>query len=105
MTKRFDLYGNPEASLEAAARQVGEALGVTFELHDSYYLGGDYYLWRGEGSQELSIQENFEDEEGYLAEGDHPSFKTLLYASILDTRAYESLGELAGWTLLRTRTI
>jgi hypothetical protein len=105
MTKRFDLYGWTELSLDEAATQVRAALNVVLELHDSSYRGGDYYLWRSEKGEELIIQRNFEDEDGYLAEQDHPSYATLLYASGSDAETLAALANMPGLIRLRTEVL
>ncbi|MFI6757978.1 hypothetical protein ACIBF5_02360 [Micromonospora sp. NPDC050417] len=59
--------------------KVGQALDVEFELRDSEYHGGDYYLSRS-GRGVFVIRWNRELDEP--AEPDRPELSTLLYASI-----------------------
>jgi hypothetical protein len=43
----FDLYGWESEDLEYIRLKVESALDIKFELHDSAYHGGDYYLiWK-----------------------------------------------------------
>ncbi|MGE0406804.1 MAG: hypothetical protein AB7O65_10925 [Candidatus Korobacteraceae bacterium] len=53
------MYGLRSKSLEQAAAIVSLLLGVTFELHDSLFLGGDYFLAEmQEGT--ICIQPNYD---------------------------------------------
>lgn len=81
MSERFELYGWRSLGLEAAMQEVASTLGVTFELHDSSFRGGLYYAARGDDyADQLIVQRNFEDEDGY-AEPDFPEHASLLYVS------------------------
>jgi len=42
-TSTYDTYGLKYDELEAARKFVEERLGILLKLHDSSYLGGDYY--------------------------------------------------------------
>lgn len=105
MTRRFDLYGCSNIALDDVAGLAGDVLQVVFELHDSSYRGGDYFLWRGTNGEEIILQRNFEDDEGYLSEPDNPSFSVLLYASGLGEAGYELLAGIDGVRLLRTELL
>jgi hypothetical protein len=37
-------YGLRATSIQDAAASIGKLLGVSFELHDSSFYGGDYFL-------------------------------------------------------------
>jgi hypothetical protein len=45
-------------TLEETGAVLSAALGVVFELHDSLYMGGDYYLAHLEGGGEVRIRPN-----------------------------------------------
>jgi len=54
--------------LEQAAASVGKLLGVTFELHDSSFFGGDYF--RAEAAEgTIYVQPNYDalDDEPFEA--------------------------------------
>ena len=102
---RFDVYGWASKCLGVACRQVEDVLGVKFELHDSSYHGGSYYLWRGNSSEELIIQCNFQDEEGYWYEQENLSQQVLLYASAMSDCDYDLLASMEGVSLLRSRKL
>jgi hypothetical protein len=63
------------AGIEDLAEKVGQALGVSFELRDSMYLGGDYYRSRSDRG-EVTVQQN--DDLGEPAEPSHPELPTLV---------------------------
>jgi len=72
------LHGLREGDLEVAARRLGEHIGPG-EPHESFYLGGDYYLWRL-GDAEVRLQHNRElDDE--LAEPDYSNYPLLVRVS------------------------
>ncbi|WP_143196026.1 hypothetical protein [Archangium sp. Cb G35] len=56
--KIFDLYGVWEPDLTAASQRLELALGVRFSLHDSEYLGGDYYRAKHQGA-DIILQVNY----------------------------------------------
>jgi hypothetical protein len=66
--------GSP-ATIEEVAMKVGQALGITFKLHDSMYLGGDYYRSCSVDG-EFIVQHN--DDLGEPAEPTHPELPTLV---------------------------
>jgi hypothetical protein len=59
----FDTYGIVAPSLEDARRQVESRIGVPLVLHNSGYLGGDYYRWGKTGQENFILQSNFNDAE------------------------------------------
>lgn len=101
MTLFSELYGWRAGALEEIAQRTGQALGVTFELHDSDYWGGDYFLWRGEGAK-LTIQRNFRDDEGYLVEEAFASHPVISFATRLGDDRRRSLQAVPGVELLRS---
>lgn len=107
MMKRFDVYGSESLSLDEAARLVEVALGVSVEARESSFLGGEYFYFRGSGDpfEELIVQANFEDEDGYLAEADFPSHKTLVYTAQSNDLVDARLRGLDGLSLLRSEVL
>ena len=51
------------------------------ELHDSDYVGGEYYATPAGQSDEITIQANFRYDEGHFVEPDFPEYRTLLYVN------------------------
>jgi hypothetical protein len=79
--RRFDLFGARIGGLSTIGTVVGNAAGLEFHLHESGYLGGEYFRGTGEGAVEVLIQTNFEDDEGYLVEPEFSAFPTLIYVN------------------------
>ncbi|MCA1671733.1 MAG: hypothetical protein ABR608_06925 [Pseudonocardiaceae bacterium] len=103
--KRFDLYGWRSMPLAAAADLIARAVGVEFELHDSGYHGGDYYRSKCFGSEEILVQDNFEDEEGYLAEPNFPEHHTLVYINGASEKVARVLADVEDLEPLRSELI
>jgi hypothetical protein len=99
--KRHELYGWRPLALREASEHLAAATGATFALHDSDYLGGDYFLGEGPNGERISVQENFADDEGYLMEPDFPDHATLVYVSGTDTGTGWALDR-EGFELLRS---
>jgi hypothetical protein len=82
------LFGFLSGSLAATANSVSRDLGVTFELHDSLWRGGDYYVYES-GSEKIIIQRNNDggppDEP---AEEQFPNYPLLMY---VDTERAEEM--------------
>ena len=62
--KRFDLYGSSAMSVEQVTRLLESKLPASFVEHESGYRGV-YFRFVSEG-EELLVQANAEDDEGYL---------------------------------------
>lgn len=75
--KRFDLYGSCTMSVERVARLLESNLDDQFQEHESGYRGV-YFRLASEG-EELLVQENVEDDEGYLPEPEFGHWSALLY--------------------------
>jgi hypothetical protein len=103
--KRFDLFGSRQLQLSAAAGLIRSALGVEFELHESGYHGGDYYRSLGLEGDEIIVQTNFEDDEGYLAETDFADYPTLVYVNGGSEEVARTLRTIEGLDLLRSEEI
>ena len=73
--KAFDLYGS-RLDLEPALHEAEATLGLSFEPHESSYLGGNYYRC----SDSFVLQRN-KELPSELAEPDFPEAATLLYVS------------------------
>ena len=91
MTRRFWLFGATESPVVISER-LAQALEMDLHLHESGYRGGEYFRGEGPTAQEVIIQLNFEDEEGYLAEAEFPAVSTLVYITqSIDDRRLDSL--------------
>ena len=49
--------------------------------HESGYRGGVYLRGSVDGLEEVIVQANFEDEDGYLVEADFADVRTLVYVT------------------------
>jgi len=102
--RRFQLYGWRDLPLADACGVLAGATGATFDLHDSDYRGGEYYAGRGRGGEEITVQENAADDEGYLVEPDFPGHRTLAYVTTGDEDPGRHL-EAEGLELLRDEVV
>lgn len=98
-----ELYGWRSMPLQRGAALLAAATGATFDLHDSSYLGGDYYRAAGPKGERMTVQDNFEDEDGCLHEPDFPEHKTLVYITGRDTWGPSWNLDIEGLELLRVR--
>jgi len=75
----YEMYGSREATLQGICALLSSSLGLTFEEHESYYLG-EYFLARGPAGQEITVESNqLEDEDGiYTREEEFPDYGTLV---------------------------
>ena len=105
MMKRFDLYGSKSLSPGEAARRLAVVLEMRVEARDSDYRGGEYYLGTGDAAEKLTVQANFEDEDGYLAEPGFPSHTTLVYVTGANDVTDGRLRSVDGLSLLRTEVL
>ncbi|HTF53531.1 MAG TPA: hypothetical protein VK735_39315 [Pseudonocardia sp.] len=79
-----DLYGAKDRTLDELRTAVATVLNITFEAHESLYLGGDYFRSRGPAGEHLEIlrndsgfEEDGEDEDN-LIEPDFSDYSVLL---------------------------
>lgn len=79
--KVYDLYGLLFSSLEEAGKTVERLLDITFRLHDSDYLGGDYLRFQDVGREHFTLQCNFHRLDQDWMEPDHQEFPFLLYVN------------------------
>lgn len=104
MKRRFLLFGSTESPLVVGDRIAG-SLGVRLRIHESSYRGGEYLRGEGQMIEEVIVQSNAEDDEGYLVEGDFPQFPTLVYVTQLDDLPrFESLA-IDGLEILRVEVL
>ena len=102
---RYGLYGwRGVVDLWTAAGRVTRATGVEFDLHNSYFLGGDYFCGTSAGGAEVMVRPNAEDEEGELIESEFPEHRTLVYVNDCDDDTASALARVEGLEHLRTRT-
>jgi hypothetical protein len=84
---------------------LGDALGVPLAEHESGYRGGVYLRGSTNRFEEVIVQSNFEDEEGYSAEADFADYCTLTYVTQdVESGPLPSLGEL-GIDVLRVEDL
>ncbi|WP_307070537.1 hypothetical protein [Streptomyces sp. B3I8] len=84
---------------------LSASLGIRFDTRESGFKGGEYYLARVGGSGKVTIEANWVDDEGYLAEPDFPNHSTLVYATDLDARMLSALENAAGLPCLRVEHV
>lgn len=93
------LFGMADADLSRAGSLIERIVDIRLEMRDSYYRGGDYYLWKGT-DVELTLQLNYDCLDEDLAEEDFPDSKILVYLSGSE-RAHEIASLLRGAPELR----
>ncbi|MFB6949048.1 hypothetical protein ACFV85_28340 [Streptomyces niveus] len=84
---KYFLYG-ATGSMWEVVEDLSSALGVKFEERDSSYKGGKYFLAHGEGLQEISVESNWEDEEGFAAEPNFKEYPILVYFNGVGDKAW-----------------
>ena len=81
MAKIFDMYGLDCDDLDQARVTVEAALSVGFELRDSLYWGGAYYLARAPEYGKIAIRSNLNTFTGKLGEPESPGSRFLVAVS------------------------
>jgi hypothetical protein len=81
MTKVYDTYGVSCADLESAMALVSTALSIEFQLHESLYWGGEYYLATSERHGAIAIRPNHNKFTGKLNEPDSAAFNFIITVS------------------------
>jgi len=76
-----DLYGFRENGLNALKAVIEMALGIQMAAHESFYLGGDYYLAKLPDGIEISLQRNRDLRDAGPRYDDFPNIATLLFVS------------------------
>ncbi|MEU6593682.1 hypothetical protein ABZ923_31470 [Streptomyces sp. NPDC046881] len=102
---RFALFGFKNPDVSVVARLIGDALTVHLDMRESSYKGGEYFLHRDVGGMEISVEANVRDEEGVLAEPDHPDYPVLVYLNHSSLPAESRISEVDGLDLLRVEDI
>jgi hypothetical protein len=73
------LFGFKDHPIEALKSAVSIALGITLELHDSLWRGGDYYGYE-HGAESIFLERNNDGgQPEEPAEEDFPDYPVLLY--------------------------
>jgi hypothetical protein len=85
MASMFFLFGAKGTPLGRVAEEFGAALGVEMESRDSAYKGGEYYLGISKG-RKVSVESNWMDEEGEMAEPEFRDYDVLVYIESLTSQ-------------------
>jgi hypothetical protein len=91
--KTYDLYGTRALGLDELRAAVEQVLGLTFERHESDYLGGDYFLAGDHGDEQVVLLRNH-SAEGNEDEVREPEFAD--FAVLLEINATTRGDELRG---------
>lgn len=73
------LFGFPVGSISATVDSVSSALGIRFELHDSLFRGGDYYVYEADCEKIIIQRNNDGGPPEEPAEEAFPSYPLLMY--------------------------
>lgn len=73
------LFGFKDSDIEVIRSALEESLKNKFSLHDSLYLGGEYYRYKNEEKEIFILRRNIDLLDNELAEHAHPEFNILLY--------------------------
>lgn len=99
---RHDLYGSHAESLEAVKASLEPRTGWQFDLHNSYFWGGDYCKAVTQ-TEQVKIHPQFADEDGLVLELEFSGWPFFVYVDASDRWAdLELLLPLCGLTHLRT---
>lgn len=77
MNKKFVLLDSRQRDLELARAGVEMSLGVSLNVHDSYYLGGAYFRYDWDDSS-LILKENTVEDDGERAEAEFPDARIII---------------------------
>ena len=103
------MSGGVDSSVAAALLHAAghDVVGISMQLHDSMYLGGDYYRAESSGGEYFELLHNFNSFEDEWTEPDHKTATFLLYVNETQRAAVvrEVLGRLAQVTHLRTKRV
>jgi hypothetical protein len=75
----YDLYGFFSNNLKDVAKHIEQILQIDMTLHESAYLGGDYYRSGISGQEEFILQRNYDESDDGPAEQEFSRYTTLLY--------------------------
>ncbi|RZU45577.1 hypothetical protein EV284_0214 [Streptomyces sp. BK022] len=81
MGHRYYLFGSGQMGLRETCDALSLSLEVSFEARQSDFKGGRYYIARASGFEKITVEANWRDDEGYLAEPDFPDCSTLVYVT------------------------
>jgi hypothetical protein len=96
MGHRYYLYGSDRMGIQEVCDALSASLGISFNARESDFKGGRYYIaQKSQGAEKITVERNWEDDEGYLAEPQFPKCSTLVYvaeptAHLLSTLEHES---------------
>lgn len=76
--RTYDLYGSRSDSLSEMCMALASVLGVTFELHDSDYMGGDYYVAGSLAGEHFIVCKNVIRNCDDMPEPDYPEFTIIV---------------------------
>lgn len=76
---RFDLFGSSSMTVEEVVSRLQPDLGVAFVEHESSYRG--VYYRSNQSGEELLVQPNSPDGEGYVVEPEFEQAQTLVYVN------------------------
>ncbi|MGP3949614.1 hypothetical protein [Streptomyces sp. 7N604] len=105
MGHRYYLYGSRGMSLTELRDALELSLEASFELRDSSFKGGHYFLSRAQDFEKMTIETNWTDEEGYLAEEQFPDYSTLLYVTDPTDRVLTVLSDTSSLHRLRMEEV
>ncbi|MER5554076.1 hypothetical protein ABT001_20790 [Streptomyces sp. NPDC002793] len=91
MGYRYYLYGSDKMSPQEVRDALSTSLGLSFDARQSDFKGGTYHLADVRDSGKITVEENWEDEEGYLAEPAFPTYFTLVYVTEPATHVLSAL--------------
>lgn len=93
----------PHADLQRVADAIAVALPGVMELRESSFWG-PYFLWKG-GGQQVRVNGNIADDEGYRLEADVQAEAVLLYSVGLPRSLVSQLAELGDLRRLREESL
>ena len=82
--KTYLLFGIEGDQLEVARARIERALRIKMELHDSDYLGGEYYRLGHVGGEHFILRKNFNEFEQEWTEPSCMHCALLLFANETD---------------------
>ena len=77
--KSYDLYGFKSPNFETVRTAIEQTLAFKFNLHESLYLGGEYYRFGNIGEEEFILLNNYNSTEQDWTEAEFQEMGILLY--------------------------
>lgn len=90
--KNYDIYGQESSDFKMLLIAIERALSIQFEVHQSYYRGGEYYKFVGDDGENFILQKNFNPIEAEWTERDFEEMGVILYVN--ETERSEKLENL-----------